>query len=258
MGLWTPEHAKTLLPAIALMILLGVVLRKCLGASKDQTRMIPLQILACVLVLLEIGKQVVSLSRGYDLYHLPFHICSLFIFLLPIMAFYRGRYRKQINAITTAFCASVFLLMLIYPNLIYSAWNIQHFFTDYLSFHTVAFHNIVIFSFVLILALQLHRWEKNIRKAIVVFTVCFCLVSSVMAQVLKTNYANFYTCNIPVFENLRLMVREILGGIVTQILYILIVSTLTILFVLMSYGFFHMTQWILFRNKKEERQNSNV
>ena len=67
MSLWTPEHAITLLPALVGMILLAVLLRKMLGNRDWKIRMIPVQILAVVLLLLEVGKQAVSLWRGYDL-----------------------------------------------------------------------------------------------------------------------------------------------------------------------------------------------
>ncbi len=244
MGLWTPEHVRTLLPALGVMLLLGVLAAKWLGQKDEKIRLIPIQVLACLLVVLEIGKQAVSLYHGYDLYHLPFHICSQFIFLLPVLAFYRGKYRAQMQAVTGAFCASVFLLMLIYPNLIYSDGNIREFFSDYLSFHTVAFHNIVMFSFVLIAALQLHKPKIGDQKAVIAFTVVFCVVSSSMAQLLRTNFANFYSCNIPVFEDLRMQMREVIGAVPTQILYVLIVSALTIGFVLMSYWFCRLAERI--------------
>ena len=102
MELWTPEHTKTLLPSLAAMLVIAVVLRLTMGKKDLKIRMIPFQILACVIFLLEIGKQVVSYTRGYDLYHLPFHFCSLFIFMLPLMAFYKGKHRSVITGITAA------------------------------------------------------------------------------------------------------------------------------------------------------------
>lgn len=155
--------------------------------------------------------------------------------MIPAMAFYKGRYAGRVQAITAALCGSVLLLMLIYPNLIYSAANIRAFFTDYFSFHTVAFHNIVLLEFILIVALQLHTPAEGEHRGVVRFTVGFCVVSSTMAQLLKTNFANYYTCNIPPLEALRLSVAETIGAVPTQIIYILIVSALNIGFVLMCY-----------------------
>lgn len=245
MGLWTKEHALTLLPALAVMLLIGAVLRKVMGNKSMKLRMIPLQILACIILILEIGKQAVSLSRGYDLYHLPFHFCSLFIFMLPIMAFYKGKHMQKVRAVTAALCASVFLMMLIYPSLIYSAWDITHFASDYMALHTVLFHNIVMFAFVLIVALGIHTPEqKGEQKATLLFIVCFCVISATMAQLLKTNYNNFYTCNIPVFETLRLAVQQALGAGAAQAFYICIVTVMDILFVWGAYWFYRLMRRI--------------
>lgn len=236
MELWTPEHARTLLPAVGVFLALAVVLRLTMGRLPHKMRMIPFQIIACLLVLIEIGKQVGSFARGYDLYHLPLHFCSLFIFAMPIMAFYRGKHQTAVRAVTAALSSAMTLLLLIYPNLIYSAQNVRDFFTDYFSFHTVAFHNLVVLQFFLIVSLRLHETEAK-REPVypVVFICCFCAVSATMAQVLKTNFANFYSCNIPVLEAVRVGLQPVLGSVVTQILYILINTALHIVFVYGAY-----------------------
>ena len=64
MQLWTQTHAKTLLPAFAAMLVIAFVLRLFLGNKDMKYRMIPFQILACLLVIIEIGKQVVSFQQG--------------------------------------------------------------------------------------------------------------------------------------------------------------------------------------------------
>lgn len=252
MELWTPEHIETLLPAVAVMIVISLGFRFLLGNKSLKVRMIPIQIIACLLLLLEVGKQTVSLSRGYDLYHLPFHFCSLFLLVLPMMAFYRGKHRNTVNAISAAVCTSLLLLMLIYPNLIYSGGNIQGFFTDYLDFHTVAFHNLVLLASFLIIALQLHiPQSKGEPKAVLLFTGGFCVVSASMAHILKTNYANFYSCNIPPLEAIRVSLQDILGYGFTQVLYVLIVSLLNFGFVLMCYYLYKLLSKLV-RGKKTQ------
>ena len=236
MELWSREHMMTLLPALAVMIVIAAVLRAWLGKKDMKIRMIPFQILAVILFILEIGKQVVSYRGGYDLYHLPFHFFSLFIFALPAMAFYNGKHRQRVWCVGAALCAALMLLMLIYPNLIYSAANIREFFSNYFSFHTVAFHNVVMLAFVLIVALEGRApVPKGEQKAVVLFTVGFCVVSATMAQLLKTNYANFYSCNIAPLEAVRVSLQGVLGYGLTQLLYVLIVSALNVLFVLGAY-----------------------
>ncbi len=253
MELWTPQHIRTLLPSLAVMLVIGLVLRLTLGGKSFKIRMIPVQVIAVALLLLEIGKQAVSFSRGYDLYHIPLHFCSLFIFAMPAMAFYRGKHQKQVFGVTSALCGSVFLLMLIYPNLIYGSWNIEGFFRDYLDFHTVAFHNLVMLAFVLIVALNLHTpGETGEHKAVILFMLGFCAVSAAMAQILKTNFANFYQCNIPPLEQVRLSLGEIIGAVPTQLLYILIVSALNVFFVLGVYQLFRLLARLLALPQKQE------
>ena len=241
MELWTKQHAITLLPAVGVMLLLAAALKFWLGKKSFQIRMIPIQIIAVMLLLLEVGKQGLSLKEGYDLYHLPFHFCSLFIFMLPIMAFYRGKYQQQVFAITAALCSSVFALMLIYPDLIYGAGNIENYFKGYFDFHTVTFHNLVMLAFVLIVALRVHTpATKGEVKAVMWFVAGFCTISASMAHILKTNYANFYTCNIDLLETVRLAAERVLGSFAAKLLYVGIVSGLNFAFVYGAYWLYRL------------------
>lgn len=231
MELWTPEHAKTLLPAVLVMALASVALGIWLRKKPLHIRMIPLQICTVLLLLLEFGKQYLSYKQGYDLYHLPFHYCSLFLFALPMMSFYRGKHRQMVNAVTSALCMAMFLLLMIYPNLIYSAGNIQEFFDNYFSFHTVAYHNLIVLCMLLIVALRLYIPGGRREHGGVLVTIgVFCVVSASMAHILKTNYANYYSCNIPLLETVRLSVANAVGELPAKLLYILIVSVLNLLF----------------------------
>ena len=241
MELWTRQHAVTLLPSLVVMLLTAAGLKLWLGKKSFCIRMIPIQVIAVLLVLLEIGKQGLSLKQGYDLYCLPFHFCSLFIFMLPLMAFYRGKYQQQVFAVTAALCASVFALMLIYPNLIYAAGNIESYFKGYFDFHTVTFHNLVMLAFLLIVALRVHTpAPKGEVKATMWFIAGFCIVSASMAHILKTNFANYYTCNIPVLETVRQAVATAVGPIPAKLLYIAIVSGLNFAFVYGAYWFYRL------------------
>lgn len=251
MTLWTPTHLQTLLPAIIMMLVIAVVLRLTIGKKDRKIRMIPFQFFSCVLVLMEIGKQGLSLSREYDLYHLPFHFCSLLIFLPVIMAFYRGKHEKTISCITTAVLSAVFILTAIYPDLIYSAQAVKEFTTDFFSFHTVAFHNVAMLLFVLIPALNLHEPEsKKEPKKIFLFILCYCVVAATMAYILKTNFNNFYVCNIAPLETVRLSVEVSLGSTVTAILYVMVVTVLDLSFVIGAYWFYRLIHKLLTTGSK--------
>ena len=236
MELWTKEHAISVLPALAGMLILCAVLRLTLQKKSLETRMLPLKIIGVLIVLLEIGKQVTSFSQGYDLYHIPLHYCSLFIFMIPIMAFYRGKHQDKVGGITAALCSAEFIMMIIYPNLIYGAWNVQDYFKGFLDFHTVTVHLLIMLAFLLILTLNLHTpAKKGEVKAVIIFILCFCAVSATAAQLLETNYNNFYVCNIPPLESLRQAVESVTGVLMAKIFYVLCVTVMDVLFTVGAY-----------------------
>ena len=231
MELWSAAHLKTLLPSIGVMLILCVLLRLWLGNKPRRIRMIPLQVIAVILLALEVGKQAVSFSRGYDLYHIPLHFCSLFLFSIPLMAFYRGKHEGVVSTLTTVLCGSATLLMTVYPALIYSSGNIEAYFSEYLSFHTVTFHTLVYFAFFLILTLQLYgEFGRRERRVTLIAIVVFSVVAATAAQLLKTNFTNMYQCNVPPIEDLRQTVISAWGYIPAQITYVSAVTAAHILF----------------------------
>ena len=233
MTLWTYEHAITLLPAMAVMALLSLLLRHFLKDQPRKVRMIPVIIITAVLLLLEVGKQVLSFVQGYDLYHIPLHFCSLFLFVMPCMCFYSGKHSHKVDTVAASLCGSVFLMMAVYPVLIYGDFNVRAFFTDFFSFHTVVFHNLVVLLFFLILSLELYTPQKGDWKVLIWFMVGYGVIAATVAQVLRTNYNNFYQCNIPPLESLRQLVQSGLGYWPSQILYVVIVIAMDVGFVLM-------------------------
>lgn len=256
MVLWTQQHFQTLFPSFIVMIILGVVLRVFLGKKSEKIRMIPFQICAVFLFILEIIKQVKSFQRGYDLYHIPLHFCSLFVYTLPLMAFYNGKYKDRVRGVTTTLCASLFIFMAVYPDLIYGSWNIDNFFKDFFDFHTVAFHTVATFTFVLIVALDLHTPDvKRDAVAVVIFMACYCAIAASMAQILETNYNNFYQCNIAPLQALKDALEPTLGAGITQLLYVLIVCVLDLAFTQGAYHFYRLMRFLTLKIESKFSKN---
>jgi hypothetical protein len=256
MVLWTENHVKTLIPSLIVMLILAVLLKLWLGKKDDKIRIIPLQIVTIILLILEVFKQVISIIRGYDLYHIPLHFCSLFLFLFPLMSFYNGKHKDKVRAIATTISASLFLLMIIYPELIYSGNNIANTFKGFFDFHTVAFHTIATFGFFIIVALKLHTPSfKRDMKAIILFFIGYSIVAGVTAQILQTNFNNFYQCNVPPLEELRLSILAVLGRPLTQTLYVLIVTIVDLVFVTISYNLYRLLIFIIDKIKCKKALN---
>ncbi len=253
MELWSSNHVKTLLPSFIVMIAIGALLRFFLIKKSERVRFIPFQIVATFIFVIEVIKQVKEFTSptGYDLYSIPLHFCSLFIFMLPLMAFYHGKHKEKVRGVTTALCGSLFLLMAIYPNLIYSGNAIENCFKNFWDFHTTFFHVFATFAFVLIIALDLHKPEpKKDAIYILVFIACYCVIAGVMAQVLETNFNNFYQCNVPPLETVRLSVKASIGNALGQAIYVVIVTVADLIFVSLAYQFYRLMRFIVLKISK--------
>lgn len=236
MGLWTMTHLYQIAPTFLVLALLSILLAKLLANCKQSLKYLPLQIIAVTLLVLEVGKQINSgIDGSYDLYSLPFHYCSLFLYLLPFHAFYHGKYSHITNAAAFTCLASLVLDMLLMPAVIYSDGNIRNFFGSYGDFHTVFFHNLVVFYFMLTIALKLYEFRpKRDMKIVSIFLAVYVTVAAILSYSLEVNFHNLYHCNIGFIENIRLAVIARIG-IFGTLLYVTILLILTILFAYAAY-----------------------
>ncbi len=238
MKLWTMWHVYTLLPTLAVFAILAVLIGLWLKNKDEKIRMIPIQVISVVLVVLEIAKQIYGLCTGYNLYWIPLHYCSLFVYLIPLFAFWKGRGKNFIRGVTVACCSALMLFLLIYPELIYGEGHIVNFGKDFYSTHTVIFHNLVPFAFFLILALKLFtpQTKKDVLSS-VIFFAGYSVFAGIMANVLKTNFNNFYDCNIgPIGAVQDQIVASI--GWWGQLIYVIGAGIATVVFSLISYFLF--------------------
>lgn len=236
MGLWTKLHAVTLLPTLAILCLIACLIGYAMRNAEQKWKRLPLQIVTIVLLVLEVVKQALKLFPGpYDTYALPFHFCSIFLFVLPFHAFYQGKHRRFVESATFGCCSALLMFMLLMPTVVYSDGNIQAYFSDFSSFHTVTFHALVCFYFMLMLAL--HQYQQDTKKDIkniVVFLFCYEVVATAMSYLLDTNFHNLLHCNLGIGEEIRLSLVGSLGTF-GQILYTLAIFVGTFLFVSLSY-----------------------
>ena len=236
MGLWTKDHVNTIFPTFAIMILIALLMRPLLLKKSYEIRMIPIKIISILLVLAEVGKQVYSISIGYNFFHFPLQFCSMFVFILPVFAFYRGKWQSEVGSIACAAMIVLLFGMLIVPNVIYNASAIQNFFTDFLSFHTVFFHMAVMFALFLSLALDLHLPKGNRRELLFItgFEVVFSALAASASQIFQENYSSFLYPSVEflvdVVENIKLAIGALQG----TILYTVLLAILHVLIMILS------------------------
>lgn len=236
MGLWTVEHAYTVLPAIAIYIVVSIFIARLLKGKSEKVRYIPFQIMATVILILEVIKQIYNIGEnGYDLYALPFHYCSLFLYLLPLHSFYKGKYKDYVDTATFGTCSSLFFFMLVMPAIVYGEGAIRDFTNSFSSFHTVIFHNIVLFYFTLMVAMRMYKTNtKKDLKVLAVFLSIYLVIAITLSQTLQVNFHNLYKCNLGMVEDIRLMMINSIGW-VGQAIYLAVLSVMTILFAYLAY-----------------------
>ena len=253
MGLWTTTHFYQIIPTFIILAIISFIAAKTLGKCKDSVKYIPLKVISVILLVLEVMKKINSFGPdGYNLYSLPFHYCSLFLYLLPFHAFYRGRFSHITDTAAFGCLASLMLDMLLMPAVIYSDGNIKNFFGSFSDFHTVTFHNLVVFYFMLTIALKLYDMKpKRDMKIMGGFLAVYVTVAAILSYSLKVNFHNLYECNIAFIENVRLAIVDALG-IFGTILYVAILFVLTILFSYAAYFLARLVIKLIHKQPKAE------
>jgi hypothetical protein len=252
MGLWTLTHLYQILPTFLIFVVIAIIAAKTLGKCERSVRYIPLKIITVLLLLLEIGKQInAARGEGYDLYALPFHYCSLFLYLLPFHSFYHGKYSHITDAAAFGCLASLTMDMLLMPAVIYSEGNVLNYFSAFGDFHTVTFHNLVVLYFMLTLALKLYELKTaHDVKVMTVFLAIYVIIAAILSYTLKVNFHNLYQCNIPFLEDVRIAAVNAMG-IFGTLLYVFVLFILTILF---AFGAYFLTK--LFINLTSKRKTN--
>lgn len=249
---WSRYRAITLIPVFLFIIIFSYFLYQFLKNKDEKKRMIPIVVVTIVLLVLEFFKQLLSIIRGYDLYHIPLHFCSLFLYFLPLASFYKGKYKDVFRTLAGVISTCLFLFMAVYPLLIYpdgDIENIKVFLSGedvyrFFQFHSVIFHNIALFAFFFFAygGVAKHDTKRDIKVIIIAFAI-YSVVAGVLAHVLDTNFNNFNHCNADFLENVRVSLVNNLGG-VGQFIYAVIIAIGTIIVPILAYLFLKLYEKI--------------
>lgn len=260
--LWTRLHVYVIIPTIIVSIIVSYILAFSLKDKDEKKKMIPITVVTVVLLLLEVWKQARGFVVGYDLYWLPFHFCSLFLYTLPLIAFYNGKYKEGVRVLAGTVAACLFMFMVVYPDVVYGENAIISCYKyitkqggGFSEFHSVFFHGIALFAYFLFAIQNICKFDtKRDLKIIVLFFVGYCVIVGTLSQLIKTNFNNFYHSNAPFIEPIRESMID-KWGYFGQIVYILMVSAGTIIVPILSY---FVLRGMSFLNKKyivKEKEN---
>ena len=260
---WSRFRAYTLIPVFIFVIISSYFICKLLKDKDDKTRMLPIKVITIILLVLEFFKQLFSIIRGYDLYHIPLHFCSLFLYFLPLAVFYNGKYKDTFRTLAFVISTCLFMFMSIYPLLIYPDGDIERMklffngkdFYAFFQFHSVIFHNIALYPFFLFAfsGVVKHDTKRDIRTIVIAFAI-YSVIAGALANIIDTNFNNFRHCNADFLENVRVSLVNNMGSI-GQLIYVLMIGVGTIIVPILSYLIFKLFEKIY--NKVETGLNTS-
>ena len=184
---------------ITFLIMLGIVLvtKFLLKNRSDKIKRIPFIIITSVFLILEVIKQIIWIwepGGNYNLFWIPLHICSIFIYATPLALF-----TKQNSKVSNTFWAlsligalMVTVGLYIVPEVIMSACNTI--FTpqaNFLTYQTFIYHNLIVMFLMFWIALNpFQPSKKDLIKASVIFSA-FMAFCAVMAHALQTDFMRY-------------------------------------------------------------------
>ena len=203
------ESEITLLPIMLIVVATITVVVCYLNRNKSNFwKRMPLMIIAGLMLWLEVVKQTYNIMIGYDLWNLPLHFCSLFLYFCPLAAFLSGKVGSFGR--TMVFICGIMFICIFYtePSSVLSR-ACDDVFASFATFHTFAYHHLVLLFLFIMLGEGLYEPEKIDFLYAVVGVAGYALVAVPMAFILDTNYCAILEGMMPILERLRLNAGQI-------------------------------------------------
>lgn len=252
--MWTHWHVITLLPSIPVYIAIALLVGWLLRKSSEETKMIPVHVITVLIVGLEVAKQVVSFEGGYDFDDLPLYYCSMFVFLYFFTSIYTGKHKDSVRLLTVVSGITLFVVMMVFPDVIYSDSAIENAFNDFGDFHTVAFHNLVLLGTAFMIVLRPFKFEfKKGLICCVIFYTIYCFIAAPMSAYLNENFNQFSTSYVDAIEDLRLQMISSMGSGWGQFCYVMCNMVTTIGFSVLMYLAFSLVVKICIKIAAKKR-----
>jgi len=206
MFVYTKEQQIVLTIAYSIILFISSLTYLIFKNKSYKSKRIPIYVISITLLVLEIFKQIKNaigyseayfftfiygLKDNFDLFSLPFHFCSFFIFFAFLSFVFRNN--KKIGLffenMTFIWSSIITFLIILSPELIYS-FNINKLYYDGFQYlgHNLIFHWLVLLYF--IISFKLKIYNLDLRKIYQV-PICVLIYGSVvipMAYILNENY----------------------------------------------------------------------
>ena len=228
-GSWNRYEQIVLPITLAIIVLISVALGFLLRKKDYKIKSIPLKIIAGILFVAEIVKQILNIVNGYSLWAIPLHFCSLFVFFFPLSELMPAKICKVFKPVSVACATAMTLLFYFGPNTIISDSCYYIFFTEYnvtnvaefgrifSNYHTFFFHHFVILYLGITLALKLYSPKKSDVYMVLAVMSAYIIITMPLAHIIDVNFCNMLESNIPFMEAIRVNLGQFVYSIAMHV-----------------------------------------
>ena len=140
---WSSSQIVVLPLVLIIVIALAVIISYLTRNKSELIKRIPLIVIASVMLILEVVKQIYNMVIGYNLWTLPFHFCSLFLYFYPLASFFKGK-TAEFGKTMSYVCGTLFLLLFYIDPTSIIGNSCDEIFATFSSFHTFTYHHLII------------------------------------------------------------------------------------------------------------------
>ena len=217
---WSAKE-KIILPIMIVVLLIFAIGICLLTRNKsEKIKRLPLFIITIIILALEVAKQIYNLCIGYDLWAIPLHFCSLFMFFYSFSNFGKGKLKRFGDIMTVCCTFLVILLFYINPSNIIGE-SCENVFASFSSFHTFTYHHLLFLYYFIFLGSNLILAKFSDLWYILIGIVSYAIVAVTFAYSLNVNFCSILHNSVGFLEAIR--------GSAGAVVYTLVLFTIGVL-----------------------------
>ena len=199
---WSAKE-KIILP-IMIVVLLIFAIGICLLTRNKSERIkrLPLFIITIILLILEVTKQIYNICIGYDLWAIPLHFCSLFMFFYSFSNFGKGKLKRFGDIMTVCCTFLVIVLFYLNPSNIIGE-SCENVFANFSNFHTFTYHHLLFLYYFIFLGSNLIVAKFSDLIYIIIGISSYAVVAITFAFSLNVNFCSILHNSFAPLEAIR-------------------------------------------------------
>lgn len=198
---WSSSEKIVLPIAFVINVLIATLICLLTKNKSKKIKRIPLTIITILVIILEIAKQIYFIFTKYNVYALPLHFCSLFIYFYIIANFIKkGEHFGDV--MTLSYSIVVIIAIICNPSNVIGE-SCDNIFQSFPVFHSFFYHFLMILYFSILLASNLIETSKKDFLYICFGIIGYAIIAVPLAYILNANFCNILYSNYSFLESIR-------------------------------------------------------